>query len=73
MSPPRHFLIIVALLVFTITSGTVGFRVIEGWGFMDALYMTIITIASVGYQEIHPRGMPAGSSTWWLIFSARAQ
>ncbi|MBI4691088.1 MAG: potassium channel protein [Nitrospirae bacterium] len=26
---------------------------IEGWGCLDSLYMTIITIASVGYKEIH--------------------
>ena len=68
MSPPRHFLIIVALLIFTITSGTVGFRVIEGWGFMDALYMTIITIASVGYQEIHPLGDAGRIFNMVLIF-----
>jgi voltage-gated potassium channel len=68
MSPPRHFLIIVALLVFVITSGTVGFEVIEGWGFMDALYMTIITIASIGYQEIHPLGETGRIFNMVLIF-----
>ncbi|MGE5255479.1 MAG: potassium channel family protein [Hyphomicrobiales bacterium] len=68
MSPPRHFLIIVVLLVFTVTSGTVGFKVIEGWGFMDALYMTIITIATVGYQEIHPLGEAGRIFNMGLIF-----
>ncbi len=68
MSPPRHFLIIVVLLVFTVTSGTVGFKAIEGWGFMDALYMTIITIATVGYQEIHPLGEAGRIFNMVLIF-----
>jgi voltage-gated potassium channel len=68
MSPPRHFLIIVVLLVFTVTSGTVGFEVIEGWGFMDSLYMTIITIASVGYQEIRPLGEAGRIFNMVLIF-----
>jgi voltage-gated potassium channel len=68
MSPPRHFLIIVVLLVFTVTSGTVGFRVIEGWGLMDALYMTIITMATVGYQEIHPLGDAGRIFNMVLIF-----
>jgi voltage-gated potassium channel len=68
MSPPRRFLIIVMLLIFTVTSGTVGFRVIEGWGFMDALYMTIITIATVGYQEIHPLGKAGRVFNMVLIF-----
>jgi voltage-gated potassium channel len=68
MSTPRHFLIIVVLLVFTVTSGTIGFRVIEGWGYMDALYMTIITMATVGYQEIHPLGDAGRIFNMVLIF-----
>ena len=43
----------VALTVFTVF-GTVGFHIIEGWPFFDALYMTIITFSTVGYQEVHP-------------------
>lgn len=34
--------------------------VIEGWGFLDSIYMTIITLTTVGYREVHPlsgRGM----------------
>jgi voltage-gated potassium channel len=68
MWPPRNFLIIVALLVFTIAAGTAGFEVIEGWGFMDALYMTIITIATVGYQEIRPLGEAGRIFNMILIF-----
>ena len=68
MWPPRHFLIIVALLIFTVTAGTVGFELIEGWGFMDALYMTVITIATVGYQEIHPLGDAGRIFNMILIF-----
>ncbi len=33
--------------------GTVGYMLIEGWAFGDALYMTIITLATVGYGEVH--------------------
>jgi len=68
MWPPRHFLIIVALLAFTIAAGTIGFEVIEGWGFMDALYMTVITIATVGYQEIRPLGEAGRVFNMILIF-----
>lgn len=33
--------------------GTIGYRLIEGWSFFDALYMTVITLATVGYGETH--------------------
>lgn len=34
--------------------GTSGYMVIEGWSFLDALYMTVTTLVTVGYGEIHP-------------------
>jgi voltage-gated potassium channel len=43
----------VALLVTIILGGTVGYMVIEGWGAWDALYMTVITVTTVGYKEVH--------------------
>jgi voltage-gated potassium channel len=36
--------------------GTVGYRLIEQWGWFDALYMTVITLTTVGYGETHPLG-----------------
>jgi len=34
-------------------AGTAGYAVIEDWSFFDALYMTVITLATVGYGEVH--------------------
>jgi len=34
--------------------GTVGYMVIEGWSFLDALFMTVTTMATVGYREVQP-------------------
>ena len=34
--------------------GTVGFRLVEGWSLFDAFYMSLITLTTVGYGEIHP-------------------
>jgi len=42
-----------ALLVIT-AIGTVGYMLIEGWSFLDSIYMTIVTITTVGYDEVHP-------------------
>src|SRR5205814_6059846 len=43
----------VALFVSIIAGGTVGYMAIEGWGAWDAFYMTIITVTTVGYREVH--------------------
>ncbi|MEK7196901.1 MAG: NAD-binding protein, partial [Nitrospirota bacterium] len=40
-------------LIFVVAVGSAGYMVIEGWNCIDSLYMTIITIASVGYREVH--------------------
>jgi voltage-gated potassium channel len=50
----RRILLIAALIVFTMLIGTLGFRLLEGYPLFDAFYMTLITITTVGYQEIRP-------------------
>jgi voltage-gated potassium channel len=35
-------------------AGTLGFHFIEGWNFVDSLYMTAITVTTVGYGEVNP-------------------
>jgi len=42
------------LLVLVITIGVVGYMFISGESFVDALYMTVITISTVGFRELHP-------------------
>lgn len=42
------------LLVCAVTAGVTGYHFIEGMKLLDALYMTVITIATVGYREVHP-------------------
>ena len=57
---PLHNLIRgVGLLFLVICAGTIGYRIIESWPIFDCLYMTVITITTVGYGEIHPLS-PAG-------------
>jgi len=50
----RQIAYIVALLLAVIAFGVLGLMLIEGWGLLDALYMTLITISTVGYKEVHP-------------------
>ncbi len=44
----------VALLAAAIAYGTVGFMLIEGWSFLDAVYMTVTTLTTVGFREVRP-------------------
>ncbi len=44
--------IVLALLV--LAGGTAGYVIIERWNAWDAFYMTVITVTTVGYREVHP-------------------
>lgn len=44
----------ILLFIIIVSVGILGFMIIEDWNLMDSIYMTIITIATVGYGEIHP-------------------
>ena len=40
------------MLGLVLLIGTAGYVVIEGWQILDAIYMTVITITTVGYGEV---------------------
>ena len=44
----------VLMLAFLTIIATLVYMYLEGFNFLDALYMTIITVGSVGFQEVHP-------------------
>jgi len=54
MNRTRHLTISICLLLLIVVIGTTGYMFFEDWNFLDALYMTIITISTVGFREIHP-------------------
>jgi voltage-gated potassium channel len=64
----------VALLALVIVGGTTGYVVIEGWPLWDAFYMTIISVTTAGYKEVHPmsRGGEAFTSALLVIGVATA-
>src|ERR1043165_6809799 len=50
----RRFLILAAALLATLITGTAGVALIDHFPLFDAFYMTLITMTTVGYSEIHP-------------------
>jgi len=54
MSPLQRLIVGVCVFIAIVAGGVVGYAVIEGWSFLDSLYMTITTITTVGYMEVHP-------------------
>jgi voltage-gated potassium channel len=49
--------------------GTAGYRLIEGWPLLDGFYMTVITITTIGFKEVHELTLPGKIFTLFIIFS----
>jgi voltage-gated potassium channel len=56
------------MIIIIMTSGTVGYMITEGWNIQDSLFMTVITISTVGYREIHPLHEHGRIFTIFLVF-----
>ena len=50
----RQITSLIGIVLGLITVGVAGYMVIEGWSFLEALYMVVITLATVGYREVNP-------------------
>jgi len=69
MKPLRRRLAFIAgLIAFTLALGTVGFTLIDGYSPFDAFYMTLITVSTVGYAELHPLSHAGRVFNSFLIF-----
>ncbi len=56
------------ILAFIVTFGSIGYMTIEGWGAFQSLYMTVITITTVGYREMGNLSVAGMAFTIILIF-----
>jgi voltage-gated potassium channel len=67
MNPVRHLRFSLLILLATIGLGTLGYNLIEGWSLFDSLYMTVITLATVGFREVHDLSAQGKAFTMVLI------
>ncbi len=63
----KNVYIALGLLFGIILVGVIGFMIIENFNFTDAFFMTIITIATVGFREVHPLSSTGMYFTAFLI------
>lgn len=59
--------LVVGVLLAVGVAGTAGYMLIEGWSFFDSLYMTVTTLTTVGYGEVHPLDTKGRVFTTFLI------
>ena len=57
-------------LLTILTIGVVGYMTLSDFGFIDALYMTVITISTVGFRELHPMNTEEKVFTIFLILTS---
>ena len=60
--------IIFAALAVILAGGTVFFHAVEGWGWLDAYFFTVVTISTVGYGSLVPATAAGKVATTVLIF-----
>jgi voltage-gated potassium channel len=68
-SASQRVAIAIAILLGVVIIGTLGYKLIEGWAWFDSLYMTVITIATVGFAEVHPLSDAGRAFTIGLIWT----
>jgi voltage-gated potassium channel len=65
--PLRLWIFVILVIIFI---GVVGFMTIEHYSFLDALYMVVITITTIGYQEVRPLSAAGKVFNMLLILSS---
>ncbi|OQY01414.1 MAG: potassium channel protein [Desulfobacteraceae bacterium 4572_123] len=68
MNRTAHLITAIVSTIGLIALGTLGYMLIEHWSVIDSLYMTVITLAAVGYGEVHDISQTGRIFTIVLIF-----
>jgi len=65
----KEAILIFLLILLCFSIGVSGYMIIENFTFLEALYMTVTTISTVGFQEVHPLSNSGRIFTIFLILS----
>lgn len=65
----KEAILIFLLILLCFSVGITGYMLIENFTFLEALYMTVTTISTVGFQEVHPLSDSGRIFTIFLIVS----
>ena len=57
-------------LITILTMGVIGYMILSDFSFIDAVYMTVITISTVGFRELHPMNSEEKIFTIFLILTS---
>ena len=69
MEPFKKLFLPIIIFWIIVSVGIFGYRVIENWSLLDAVYMVIITLFTVGFQEVQPLSSGGKIFTIFLILS----
>ncbi len=70
MTNKKRILASLAIFASIIVIGAAGFKILGGrdWSLLDALYMTVITVATIGYGEVHDLSANPAARVFGLVF-----
>ncbi|TAI46718.1 potassium channel family protein [Flagellimonas allohymeniacidonis] len=60
----------IGLMILVLLFGVIGYRIISGFSWIEAIYMTIITVTTVGFAEVKPLDADAKIFTVFLIVTS---
>lgn len=69
MEPFKKLLPPIIILLIIVSIGIFGYSVIENWALLDSVYMVIITLFTVGFQEVQPLSSEGKIFTIFLILT----
>jgi voltage-gated potassium channel len=70
LSDYRQIFTPLIILIILLFAGIIGYLVIDDYSFSDALYMTVITMATVGYEEVNELSASGRLFTIFLIITS---